>query len=128
MPIFIFQNPKDENDIIEVIMSVHDIHEYSKDGIKWNRIFTAPTCSIDANIDPFSSRAFADKTNSKGTIGDIIDRSKEMSEKRKNKRGYDLIQDKHYENYSKERNGAVHPDVKKKKLKESLSKKGFTLE
>jgi hypothetical protein len=34
-----------------------------ENGTKWNREFTVPQASIDVNIDPFSKKAFMDKTN-----------------------------------------------------------------
>lgn len=120
MPIFIYSNPK-TGEIREIVQSVHEEHTFvDEDGVAWNREYTVPTASIDSKLDPFSASDFARKTNTKGTLGDIIDRSKEMSIKRSDKLGYDPIQEKHYENYSKRRNGHEHNDVRKRKLKEKL--------
>lgn len=110
MPIFLYSNPK-TNKVIEVIQSVHDKHEYiDKNGLKWQREFTIPHMSIDAvNIDPFNSKDYVKATNKKGTIGDLMDRSKELSIKREEKAGIDDLKETHYKNYSKRRNGRVHP-------------------
>ena len=122
MPIYLFEH---KGEIREILLGMNDKKEYTdKDGNVWNRIFVSPNAAIDSvNIDPFSAADFNKKTNAKGTVGDLFDRSKEMSEKRKAKiGGQDPIQEKYYENYSKERNGAVHNDVRKRKLKEKLKK------
>ena len=41
MPIYLYQNPK-TGKVKEIVQSVHDTHEYSEDGIKWDRIFRNP--------------------------------------------------------------------------------------
>ena len=79
-----------------------------ENGIKWNRVFSSPNAALDLNADPFSSKGFVEKTNSKGTMGDLMSRSQEMSEKRKNKLGYDPVQKKYFQEYSKKRRGIKH--------------------
>lgn len=119
MPIYLFSNPSNENEIIEVIMSVNDKHEYFKDGVKWDRVFTKPNASVDTKWDANNPRDFVNKTaNKKGTIGDIMDKSAELSEKREKQQGIDPIKEKAYSDYSKERGGKEHPDLRKKKLAE----------
>jgi hypothetical protein len=98
--IYVYQNPEDGR-VVEVSQGMNDVHEYFEDGIKWNRVFTVPNAAIDTKIDPFSAQAFADKTAKKGTMGDIFDRSKEMSEARKDKLGYDPVLKKEVESYRK---------------------------
>tara|TARA_B110000483_G_C17840565_1_gene406414 strand:- start:22 stop:360 length:339 start_codon:yes stop_codon:yes gene_type:complete len=108
MPIYVYEHPK-TGKTIEVIQSMKEDHSYKdKSGLKWNRVFSAPSASIDANIDPFSSKSFVDKTNAKGTVGDLLERSKELSNKRKDKLGYDPVQKKYFENYSEKRRGRKH--------------------
>ena len=59
------------------------------------------------------AKDFVEKTRNKsGTIGDLWDMSKELSEKRKKKHGKDPILQKYYKNYSKERNGMKHDNDK----------------
>lgn len=123
MAIYLFSNPSDENDVIEVIMSVHDKHEYFNNGIKWNRIFTNPTASVSSisKIDPNSARQFADITGmKKGTVGDLQDLSKELSIKRESKEGKDVVKQKFYDNYAAQRKGKRHLNEKKEILKKEL--------
>ena len=130
MPIYLYQNPSNEKEIIEVVQSVNDVHEYVKDNIKWNRIFTVPNMAIDTVVDPNSSKDYLKSTNNKNeTVGSLMDRSKELSEKRAAKNGgVDPVKEKYYEQYSKERKGLTHPDVKKRKLKEKLKGSAFSVE
>ena len=129
MPLYIFSNPKDESEIVEVVMSVHDKHEFIKDGIRWDRIFTKPQAATDSRCDPFSSRDFVDKSrNKKGNLGNLFDEAKEMSLKRQDKLGIDPVKQKFYEDYKNKRKGKVeHPDVKKAKSRETLKKFGVTV-
>ena len=83
MPIYLFQNPKTE-EIIEIIQNMNEAHVFiDSNGLEYKRIYTVPSSSIDSKIDAFSSKDFAEKTrNKKGTIGDLLNASKELSEKR----------------------------------------------
>jgi hypothetical protein len=111
MPIYIYQNPKNGN-ILEIHQSINDLHEYiDESGLKWNRIFTVPQVGLDTKLDAFSSSAdFINKTKNKNdNIGHLWDRSKELSEKRKEKFGTDKLKDKYVENWSKKRKGRRPP-------------------
>lgn len=110
--LYVYQHP-DTGEIVEVSQGMNDEHVYVVDGVKWNRIFTVPNASIDTKIDPFSSKDFAQKTLKKGTMGDLFDRSRELSEKRKDKEGYDPVEKKQAEKYNKEFN-LKHPSQIKK--------------
>ena len=114
MPIYIYHN-EEKDEYREIYQSMTEEHVYcgengDEDG--WKRVFTVPNASIDAQVDPFSSKEFVQKTgNKKGTYGDLIDRSKEMSEKRAQLNGgVDPVKQKYFEQYSKERRGAKHPE------------------
>jgi len=129
MAIFIYKHPKKEK-YVEVIQSVHDVHEYhDKNGLKWQRVFTVPTVSVSAKIDPFSKKQFLEKTaSSKGSVGDLMDRSAELGAQRAAKNGgVDPLQVKFFEDYSKKRKNKLHTGdpkryAKLKKLGASLSK------
>ena len=110
MPLYTYEHPETE-ETIDVIQGMNDEHKYiDEDGVKWKRVFYSPEASIDSSIDPFSAQSFRDKTDStKGTMGDIMDKSKELSQKRKDKLGYDPVQQKYFQNYSKKRRGIKHP-------------------
>lgn len=108
MPLYTFEHPE-TNESIDLVFSMNDEKIYiDENGIKWNRVFSSPNAALDLNADPFSSKGFVEKTNSKGTMGDLMSRSQEMSEKRKNKLGYDPVQKKYFQEYSKKRRGIKH--------------------
>jgi hypothetical protein len=53
---------------------------------------------------------FAEYTkNHRGTIGDLWDRSAELSEKRSKIYGKDPVKDKYFKDWSKKRKGKKHP-------------------
>ena len=128
MPTFIYSHPK-TGEIREVIQSVHDDHTFTdENGLKWNREWTNPTYSISSlsKIDPHNPKQFTSVTGTKrGTLGDLQDLSAELSNKREKQMGRDPIKEKMYENYSKRHKNKLHPDLKKKQLKESLKKTMF---
>jgi hypothetical protein len=117
MPIYLYQNQETE-EIREIIQSMNEKHVYYGDGgnENWIRIFTIPTASIDTKQDPFSANQFLDRTRSKkGTYGNMLDYSAELSQQRASIiGGEDPIKQKYYEQYSKDRRGAKHPDKMKK--------------
>ena len=102
MPIYVYKHPEEEL-YEEVLQGMNDPHVFSKDGVEWQRGFLSPNASISSNSDPFNSNAFLDKTaNMKGTVGDMMDYSAELSEKRAEKSGgVDPIRKKHFDNYEK---------------------------
>ena len=110
MPLYTYQHPETEEHI-DVIQSMKEDHIYIDDtGLKWKRVFHSPQASIDANIDPFSKKDFKDKVeNKKGSYGDLLDRSKELSQARKDKAGIDPVQQKYFKEYSNKRRGLKHP-------------------
>ena len=112
MPEYLFENPE-TGEIISVIQGINEKHTYSEEGKKFARVFTIPTASIDSSIDPFSSQHFSEKTkNMKGSMGDVWDYSKELSEKRKEiiAGEGDPIRKKAEEKYSKKRKGMKYKD------------------
>jgi hypothetical protein len=116
MPIYTFENPE-TGETVDVIQKMNDKHEYfDKNGIKYKRVYYSPNMSIDSQIDAFSSKDFAEKTrNKKGTIGDLLDKSKELSEKRGGKNNDPVLKD-FYSSYEKD-NGIKHSNqIKSEKL------------
>ena len=108
MPIYLFKNPKNGK-VKEIVQSMNENHVYFEDGIQWERVFTIPQSNIDTQIDPFSESEFKNKTSGKReTLGDLMDRSKELSEKRQRAAGTDPVQKKFFEDYSKKTNGKKH--------------------
>jgi hypothetical protein len=106
MPIYIFENPK-TGETKEVLMSMNEIHEYSENGVKWNRVFGNLNISVPyGNIDPWSESAFLRKTKDmKGTMGDMWDLSAELSQKRADQKGKDPIKNTFIEKDKKKKGG-----------------------
>jgi hypothetical protein len=121
MPIYLYQHPKTEK-INEVYQSMEDEHIYiDPDGVKWNRVFTKPQASIDTQIDPHSSKDFVEKTRNKNaTIGELWDRSAELSEKRAKTGGRDETKIKAQESYTR-RTGKEHPSIRQERMKKVKS-------
>ncbi len=111
MPLYLFIHP-DTGETKDIFFHMGDEKVYTdEDGVVWRREFHSPQLNTQGSIDPWSNSDFVNKTNAKGTIGDLLDRSSELSQKRADEAGgVDPIKEKYYKKYSKERNGAVHPD------------------
>ena len=111
MPFYIYQNPNTE-EYIEILQGMNDEHEYTdSNGVKWNRVFTIPNAAIDLETDPFDNSQFIEKTQNAGSMGELWDRSAELSHKRAEKRdGIDPLKKKYFKDYSAKRDGAKHLD------------------
>lgn len=119
MPLYIYKHPESE-EYIEVVQTMLEDHVYfDSEGVQWKRVFTIPNASIDTSVDPYSSSDFVRKTeNKKGTYGDMMDYSKELSEVRASKNGgVDPVKEQYYKDYSAKRNGAKHIDQMKSETK-----------
>jgi hypothetical protein len=116
MPLYIYQDTKTDR-FREVVQTMSEEHVYFEDDREWARVFTLPQASIDANWDCNSSADFVEKTkNKKGSMGDIWDKSRELSEERKKDRGTDSLRESKLQSYEKE-TGKRHPDRAKKTTK-----------
>jgi predicted nucleic acid-binding Zn ribbon protein len=122
MPIYLFQNPKTE-EVIEVIQHMNESHTFvDSNGLEYKRIYTVPSSSIDSKIDAFSSKDFAEKTrNKKGTIGDLLNASKELSEKRGGEKN-DPVLKNFLSSYKKEKGVKHSSEIKKEKLEKANKK------
>ena len=124
MPEYLYQHPQTK-EVISVMQGMKDNHEFKdKDGTQWNRLFTVQNLSVDsADVDPFSSTQFLDKTaNMKGTYGDMLDYSKELSQRRAEMRGgEDPVKRKMLDNYKAER-GIDHVSDRPKSTSYETSK------
>ena len=116
MPAYLFENPE-TGQIVEVKQDMDSDHSYEENGVKYNRIITVANAAIDSKIDPFSSKDFVAKTASKReTLGDIFDRSKEASEKRKEIIGKDTVKENYYSDWSKARCGRENPEARRERI------------
>jgi len=110
MPIYLFEHPENGR-VIEVFQGMNDDHSFTDaDGVEWKRIFTSPNANFDSKIDPFSQSDYRTATsNKKGTLGDMMDLSKELSHERASKNGgIDPIAEKHRDSVEKS-TGQKHP-------------------
>ncbi len=128
MPVYVFQNKK-TGEIKEVLLSINEIGSFFP-GKDWQRVYTVPNVSVDSNIDAYSSKDFVNKTrNKKETIGDLLDRSKELSEKRGGQSS-DPVLKKYFSSYEKEK-GVKHTNQialeKKQKIKELAKKRKISI-
>lgn len=120
MPQYIYRHPVTE-ELREIIQTMKEKHvfftEENGEVIEWKRVYTIPKMSIDTKIDPFSSKDFVKNTNKKGTYGDVLDYSAELSEKRAEKSGgEDPIKRDYFNKYEKEV-GKKHIHDKPKTIK-----------
>ena len=111
MPIYLYQHPENER-VIEIVQGMNEEHTYTdEEGVKWNRVFTSPNAAIDLDVDPFSTTQFLDKTANAGTMGELWDRSSELSQKRADQcGGVDPHKKDYFKDYSKKRGGSKHLD------------------
>lgn len=119
--IYTFRNTKTD-EIKEVEMPMKDYKPYKGENGNedfWERIYDIPQVNIgdSKTEDPFNSNSFIDKTSRlKGSYGDIMDYSAELSEKRAALNGGDdPIKRKHFDNYEK-KTGKKHLKDKPKKI------------
>ena len=107
---------------------MNDDHVFvDEDGTKWNRVWYPLELNTSGEVDPWSRDDFVNKTgNDKGTIGDLLDRSTEMSQKRADQcGGVDPVKEKYYKDYAKKRGGTPHPHKTKRK---SVDNKNFRID
>jgi hypothetical protein len=82
MALYTYSHPK-TGKTIDVQQSMAEKHVYvDEDGVEWNRVFYPVTFAFDTKIDGHDAKSFVRKTEKGGTIGDIMDLSREMSERR----------------------------------------------
>ena len=111
MPLYIYQHPETE-ETIEVLQGMNDEHKYiDNSGVEWKRVFLTSQISSQKICDPWNNAEFVNQTkNMKGTIGDMMDKSQEMSEMRAQQNGgVDPIKEKMHSDYSKLRGGMKDP-------------------
>lgn len=129
MPAYTFKHPKKEK-YVDVVFGMNDKKFYiDEKGVEWERQFSRPQVAIDssfANVDPWDSKAFVNKTNKRDTLGSILDRSQELHEKRGGD-GNDEVKEQFYKDYAKKRSGQKHKDVKMREAQAKLASKGIVV-
>jgi hypothetical protein len=110
MPVFLFENPDNPKEVVEVHMPINGHREHIVNGVRWKRVWTVPQMSIDSKWDCHNEKDFTEKTGrKKGTIGDIWQKSAELSEKRAQKLGVDPVKENYLKEYRKKTKGKLHP-------------------
>jgi hypothetical protein len=127
MPIYTYKHPKKEK-YIELLQTMNEKHEFvDESGLQWERVFYPPNFSIDSRINPHDAQAFTRMTHSKkGTLGDLFEASKEMSERRGGAEGDPILQKK-YQDFEK-KTGKKHIEVKRVESKKRLKKLGVSVD
>jgi predicted nucleic acid-binding Zn ribbon protein len=123
MAIYIYKHPETAEHK-EVIQGMNEEHIYIDEfGLEWKRVFTVPHASIDTKDDAWDHNQFVEKTGKmKGTVGDVLDYSSELSEKRAQANGgEDPIKKKAFNEYEKSV-GKKHLSDKKKTIENSKIK------
>ena len=105
MPEYIYEHP-DTGEQIIVLQSIHEEHIYEINGVTYDRVYTVPQASIDTRVDPYSAKDFR-KVKAEN-VGEMWDRSRELSEIRKDKEGKDPIKEKYFKDYAKKTKGKKH--------------------
>ena len=81
------------------------------DGVSWTREYHSPELNSTGSSDAWDSKKFVEKTSKGGKVGDMLDMSADLSKERASQNGgVDPLKENYYKKYSKERNGAIHPD------------------
>lgn len=116
MPLYLFAN-KDDTEVQEVFFHMNDEKIFvGPDGETWRRVYTVPQMSIDTHLDPRNKNDFIRRTEKYKTIGETIDASRELSEKRESKDGIDAVKQKSFDDYAAARKGQRHPAEKARKF------------
>tara|TARA_R100001510_G_C7655834_1_gene215271 strand:+ start:3746 stop:4141 length:396 start_codon:yes stop_codon:yes gene_type:complete len=118
--IYLFYNTETD-EYREVQMSMKEYTPYrGENGTEdsWERVYETPQISMRnstaSKMDPYDQNQFVDRTGKmKGSVGDMLDYSKELSDKRAEKNGgVDPVKQKYFRNYEK-KTGKKHLRDKK---------------
>lgn len=120
--VYQFRNKK-TGKIVDVVMPMKDYKHYRGESGNedfWERVYDLPQVNTgNAKVtDPFDNKAFVNKTGQmKGTYGDLLDYSSELSEKRASiAGGEDPLKRKYFDEYKKKTNGKRHIKDRPKKI------------
>lgn len=132
MPLYPFVNTK-TGQTEDVLLGMNDPKVYlgpdgTDDPTLWKRVYTLPQASFDTKVDPHSAKDFVKVTNKRGVVGDLFDRSAELSAKRAEKEGTDPIKSKFYKRFSKKHGGKQHPQQRKEEVQKKLEGIGIKVD
>lgn len=119
MPLFDFFN-ETTGETREVFFHMNDVKQYNgEDGAEvgqWRRLFHAPMAAIDTKFDPNNRNDFIRRGEKYKDLGSLMDKSKELSEKRESKEGVDQVKRQFFDKYAADRNGKKHIQDRKTKI------------
>lgn len=132
MPAYLFEHIK-TGEVHEVFYHMNDTKDYAGPDARepglWRRVWTKPRASFDTRVDPYSAKDYLKATARDGKVGDLWDRSKEMSLKRAEKEGgTDPVRRQFFADYSAKRKGRKHPEQAREDGVKSLAAKGIKLD
>ena len=97
---------------------------------QWKRVWSVPGASVDTVIDPHSAADFVKVTNKKGgTMGELWERSAELSAKRADKEGgIDPVKQGYYDRFAAKRRGKKHPQQVREETVRMAREAGINIE
>lgn len=132
MPLYPFCSPTDPSVTTDLFYTMATAPSVGKvvtvDGVKWRRTVSKPQASFDTRADPNSVDDFLRVTHKRETVGSMIDRSKELSIRRREKEGVDHVQQGYFKDYSRRRRGTVHPEQRRQESAKKLAKAGVKVD
>ena len=129
MPYYDFLN-EETNEVREIFFHMRDEKQYNgEDGTEigqWRRLYTSPQLSIDTDFDPRNKEEFMRRGEKYKDLGSVIDKSRELSEKRAQKDGLDNVKQAFFDQYAKDRKGKKHIQDRPDKIENSRVVVDFT--
>lgn len=96
---------------------------------EWKRLWSSPRAAFDTQIDPHSAADFVKATaRGKGTLGELWDRSAELSAKRADKEGVDPQKQSFYKEFSRRHGGKKHGQQVREEGVRALKERGIIVE
>lgn len=98
---------------------------------QWRRYWgVPPSAAVDTVIDPHSEKDFVKVTaKHKGTMGELWDRSAELSQIRASKEGgVDPVKQSYYDQFTRKRGGKKHPQQAREEAARRLRERGINVE
>lgn len=115
---YVFKHPTLEK-YVEVVQRMNEKHIYiDSEGIEYERVWRVPQMAMDLKMDPFSKNDFLKRMNKRCKVGDMMDESAELSEKRAKIAGKDPLKEKIFTDYEK-KTGHEHPESISKNIETS---------
>lgn len=109
MPIYVFSHPK-TGQVKEIFLPMNGPITYSEGGVIWTREYAFNVAVKDSPVNPWKQNDYMRKTQEmRGNLGDVMDLSRELSEKRaQDNGGVDPVKQTYFKEYSQKRGGRKH--------------------